>query len=126
MQPHPALYRTSLAAIIAARRQDAGLTQQQLADAIGSTQHTISQCENAYAPTPRLSTLLRLADLFRTSLDALCGRTRGAVAHDAAWCALGSKLGQEDKAFLMARGELYLAHAPVDLAAWRLQRRAHA
>lgn len=126
MRPNPPLYRTCLAQGVATRREAANLTQDELAKAIQSTQHTISQLENPYAPTPRLGTLLRLADFFRTSLDALCGRAGGAVAHDADWCALGGKLGTEDKAYLMLRGELFLRTTPVDLQAWAAQRRAHA
>ena len=55
-------------------REEKGVSQQKLADAIGSTQQAIHRYENGdYEPDIRTMSLL--ADYFNTSIDFLVGRT---------------------------------------------------
>ena len=51
-------------------RSQKGLTQQEVADAIGTEQNTVSQWETG-ARNPRLPHLLRLAELLDCSIDDL-------------------------------------------------------
>ena len=55
-------------------RQERGISQQKLADAIGFTQQSINQYENHYVE-PDIMTLTRIADYFNTSIDFLVGHT---------------------------------------------------
>lgn len=55
-------------------RQEHGISQQRLADAIGVSQQSIKQYEN-HSVEPDISVLTRLADLFNTSIDFIVGRT---------------------------------------------------
>ena len=55
-------------------REEAGLSQQKLADQLGLTQQSIFSYETG-AYEPDLSTLKRLADYFNTSIDYLVGNT---------------------------------------------------
>lgn len=55
---------------IAQRRIALGMTQQQLADAIGSTQQTVAQWE-LNKRDPRISSLLRLAEALNCTVDDL-------------------------------------------------------
>ena len=62
---------------VAARRQELGLSQQQLAQLTGTTQSAIARLESG-ARAPRLDTLLRVADALDARLDVrLLPRTRG-------------------------------------------------
>jgi len=55
-------------------RNDKGISQQKLADAIGTNQQSIHRYENGdYEPD--IQTLTLLADYFDTSIDFLVGRT---------------------------------------------------
>ena len=55
-------------------RNEKGVSQQKLADAIGSTQQSIHRYENGdYEPD--IDTMTFLADYFETSIDFLVGRT---------------------------------------------------
>jgi len=55
-------------------REEKGVSQQKLADAIGSTQQSIHRYENGdYEPD--IQTMSMLADYFNTSIDYLVGRT---------------------------------------------------
>jgi len=51
-----------------------GLTQQQLADVIDSTQQSINKYEN-HGVEPDISTLIKLSDYFETTIDYLVGHT---------------------------------------------------
>ena len=55
-------------------RQEHGISQQRLADAIGVSQQSINQYEN-HSVEPDISVLTRLADHFNTSIDFIVGRT---------------------------------------------------
>ena len=55
-------------------RQEYGISQQRLADAIGVSQQSINQYEN-HSVEPDISILTRLADHFNTSIDFIVGRT---------------------------------------------------
>jgi len=54
-------------------RNDAGLTQAELAEKVSVTKATISNLENAHK-TPSLETIILIADCFGVSLDYLLGR----------------------------------------------------
>ena len=55
-------------------RHEKGVSQQKVADAIGSNQQSIHRYENGdYEPD--IQTLVLLADYFETSIDYLVGRT---------------------------------------------------
>ena len=61
-------------------RKELGMTQEQLAEAMGVTVGAVSKWENG-ATTPDLSLLVAMAELFQTSVDALLGfRLEGAGA----------------------------------------------
>lgn len=55
-------------------RQEYGISQQRLADAIGVSQQSINQYEN-HSVEPDISVLSRMADHFNTSIDYIVGRT---------------------------------------------------
>ena len=63
----------SIGAIIMRLRKEHGMTQEQLANALGITFQAVSKWENGVS-SPDLSTLPLLADLFGVSVDALLGR----------------------------------------------------
>ncbi|MGN0556129.1 MAG: helix-turn-helix domain-containing protein [Candidatus Fimenecus sp.] len=53
-------------------RQNAGVSQQQLADVVGVSQQSINKYEN-HSVEPDIQTLITLADYFHTSVDYLIG-----------------------------------------------------
>lgn len=55
-------------------RKTAGISQKNLAEAIGVSQQSINKYEN-HNIEPDIETLKRLADYFRTSIDYLVGHT---------------------------------------------------
>ena len=55
-------------------RQEFGVSQQRLAEAIGVSQQSINQYEN-HNVEPDISVLSKLADYFDTSIDFVVGRT---------------------------------------------------
>ena len=55
-------------------REEAGLTQAQLAEKLGTTQRKISYWESGKIE-PDLATLWSIADFFELSIDELLGRT---------------------------------------------------
>lgn len=55
-------------------RLNKGLSQQQLAALIGTTQQSINKYEN-HATEPDIQALIRLADCFQVSIDELVGHT---------------------------------------------------
>lgn len=55
-------------------REERGLSQQALANAIGEVQSTVGSWESGRG-YPRYNTLLKIADFFQVSLDYLMGRS---------------------------------------------------
>ena len=55
-------------------RDEAGITQKQLADAIGVSQQSINKYEN-HNIEPDIETLIRIADYFDTSVDYIIGHS---------------------------------------------------
>lgn len=55
-------------------RQEYGISQQRLAEAIGVSQQSINQYEN-HSIEPDISVLTRLAEYFNTSVDFVVGHT---------------------------------------------------
>ena len=55
-------------------REEAGVTQKQLAEAIGVSQQSINKYEN-HNIEPDIETMIRIADHFATSIDYLTGHT---------------------------------------------------
>lgn len=55
-------------------RTSRGISQQQLADVIGTTQQSINKYEN-HSVEPDIRALIKLADYFDTSVDYLIGHT---------------------------------------------------
>lgn len=55
-------------------REAAGISQKNLAEAIGVSQQSINKYEN-HNIEPDIATLRRLADYFRTSIDYIVGHT---------------------------------------------------
>lgn len=55
-------------------RLKAGISQQKLADIIGTSQQSINKYEN-HNVEPDISSLIKLADYFSTSVDYLIGHT---------------------------------------------------
>lgn len=51
-----------------------GVSQQRLADSLGISQQSINKYEN-HSVEPDISTLIKLADYFNTSIDYLVGHT---------------------------------------------------
>lgn len=62
-----------------ALRLSRGVSQQQLADVLGTTQQSINKYEN-HGVEPDIDALIRLADYFGTSVDELIGHVGGAGA----------------------------------------------
>lgn len=56
-------------------REDIGLTQDEVAHKLSLTRQTISRYETGNIEPP-FSTLIKLADLYKCSLDYLAGRTK--------------------------------------------------
>lgn len=56
-------------------RKEAGMSQQQLADAVGVSQQSINKYEN-HSIEPDVATLIRIADCFCVSVDELIGHSR--------------------------------------------------
>ena len=55
-------------------REDAAVSQKQLADAIGVSQQSINKYEN-HNIEPDIETMIRIADYFNTSVDYLIGHS---------------------------------------------------
>ncbi len=55
-------------------RDEAGISQQTLATAVGVSQQSINKYEN-HSVEPDIGTLIRLADYFETSVDYIIGHT---------------------------------------------------
>ena len=59
-------------------RMGKGISQQQLADVIGTSQQSINKYENHHVE-PDIATLIRIADYFQTTVDNLVGHTAPAA-----------------------------------------------
>ena len=68
----------SMGAIIARKRKELGMTQEQLAGALGISYQAVSKWENELS-SPDISTLPLLADLFGITIDELFGRVTAAA-----------------------------------------------
>ena len=55
-------------------RMNKGISQQRLAEVIGTSQQSINKYEN-HKIEPDIETLIRIADYFKTSVDYLVGHT---------------------------------------------------
>ncbi len=55
-------------------RENAGISQKQLADSIGVSQQSINKYEN-HKIEPDIDTLIKIADYFETSVDYLIGHS---------------------------------------------------
>ena len=55
-------------------RKENGITQKQLAEAIGVSQQSVNKYEN-HCAEPDLNTLVKIADFFDTSVDYLIGHS---------------------------------------------------
>ena len=62
-------------------RQLHGVSQQRLAEAIGSTQQSVNKYEN-HQTEPDIATLMLIADFFHTSVDFLIGHTEAQAEHE--------------------------------------------
>lgn len=62
-------------------RQLHRISQQRLADAVGTTQQSINKYEN-HQTQPDLATLIQIADFFHTSVDFLIGHTEAQAEHE--------------------------------------------
>jgi transcriptional regulator with XRE-family HTH domain len=68
----------SMGAIIARKRKELNMTQEQLAGALGISYQAVSKWENELS-SPDISTLPLLADLFDITIDELFGRVPAAA-----------------------------------------------
>lgn len=59
-------------------RINKGISQQQLADVMGTSQQSVNKYEN-HNVEPDISALIKLADYFETSIDYLVGHTSPAI-----------------------------------------------
>ncbi len=55
-------------------RESAGISQKQLADAVGISQQSVNKYEN-HKIEPDISTMIRIADYFDTTVDFLIGNS---------------------------------------------------
>ena len=62
-------------------RKAKGVTQQQLAEAIGVSQQSVNKYEN-HNIEPDITTLIRMANFFGTSIDFIVGRSDLPIAFD--------------------------------------------
>lgn len=60
-------------------RLNQGVSQQQLADVIGTTQQSINKYEN-HSTEPDIDTLIKIADYFQVSVDFLIGHSINSVS----------------------------------------------
>ena len=61
-------------------RINKGISQQQLADVMGTSQQSVNKYEN-HNVEPDISALIKLADYFETSIDYLVGHTTPTERH---------------------------------------------
>lgn len=65
-------------------RISCGMSQQQLADVIGTSQQSINKYEN-HNVEPDIATLIKIADHFETTVDFLVGHTSENAAKKSPW-----------------------------------------
>lgn len=56
-------------------RKETGVSQQELADAVGVSQQSVNKYEN-HSIEPDIETIIRIADYLHVSVDELIGHTR--------------------------------------------------
>lgn len=61
-------------------RLNKGISQQQLADIMGTSQQSVNKYEN-HNVEPDISALIKLADYFETTIDYLVGHTSAGVSN---------------------------------------------
>lgn len=82
-------------------REEAGLTQKQLATAINNMQRNVSNWEQGTSE-PDIATVVALADFFDVSLDELFGRQEHVNSTDAELVRIVRSMSPERKAKLLA------------------------
>ena len=102
---------------IAARREELGLKQYQVAEQIGVTKTTMSKYENN-VNIPNADILARLASALRTSANYLCGMTENSASLGEKWVCTDSvdksliniirKLNHDNQMRLTERAETLL------------------
>lgn len=102
---------------IAARQEELGLKQYQVAEQLGVTKTTMSKYENN-VNIPNADILARLATALRTSVDYLCGMTANSAPLDEKWVCTDSvdksliniirKLNNDNQMRLAERAEILL------------------
>lgn len=102
---------------IAARREELGLKQYQVAEQIGVTKTTMSKYENN-VNIPNADILARLASALRTSADYVCGMTENSAPLGEKWVCTDSvdksllsiirKLNHDNQLRLAERAEILL------------------
>lgn len=102
---------------IAARRDELGLKQYQVAEMIGVTKTTMSKYENN-VNIPNADILARLASVLQTSADYLCGITDNSAPMGEKWICTDSvdkslltaikKLNRDNQLRLAERAEILL------------------
>ena len=92
-------------------RKKQGLTQEQLAEAMGVTVGAVSKWESG-ASTPDVSLILELADFFETSVDVLLGYTQQSTSLEGSVCRLRDLRIQKDYAAAFREAEKALQRFP--------------
>lgn len=92
-------------------RKKQGLTQEQLAEAMGVTVGAVSKWESG-ASTPDVSLILELADFFETSVDVLLGYTQQSASLEGSVCRLRDLRIQKDYAAAFREAEKALQRFP--------------
>lgn len=92
-------------------RKKQGLTQEQLAEAMGVTVGAVSKWESG-ASTPDVSLVLELADFFETSVDVLLGYTQQSASLEDSVCRLRDLRTQKDYEAAFRESEKALQRFP--------------
>ena len=92
-------------------RKKQGLTQEQLAEAMGVTVGAVSKWESG-ASTPDVSLILELADFFETSVDVLLGYTQQSASLEDSVCRLRELRTQKDYEAAFRESEKALQRFP--------------
>lgn len=92
-------------------RKKQGLTQEQLAEAMGVTVGAVSKWESG-ASTPDVSLILELADFFETSVDVLLGYAQQSASLEGSVCRLRELRTQKDYEAAFRESEKALQRFP--------------
>ena len=92
-------------------RKKQGLTQEQLAEAMGVTVGAVSKWESG-SSTPDVSLVLELADFFETSVDVLLGYTQQSASLEDSVCRLRELRTQKDYEAAFRESEKALQRFP--------------